>query len=473
MRTPVLAMALAAALLSGGAARAESAVGDWGGLLSGRLHLVLHVTQAQDGRYAGVLESVDQGDAMIPVDKLEAGADQLNIAISRIGASYAGKWDDGQKAWVGVFAQGADLPLTLKRLDAAGLAALKPSPTARPQDDAAAAALPSYRPEAIRLENPRAPGVTLAGVFTKPPGTGPFPAVMLIAGSGRQSRDEMVLRHRIFLVLADELNRRGVAVLRYDKRGVGESSGDFQSATTADFASDAEAAFRYLSARPDVDPKRVGLIGHSEGGVIAPIVAVADPKVAFVVLMAGPGVRGAELLELQQRLIAQAESEPPAAISVREAHDRAVIAAVVAASDREDAVRRVAALTTAQAQPAPPPSAGAPPAVQLYTSPWMYHFLRYDPQPTLARLRTPLLAIGGSLDLMVEPKQNLGAIRRATKDDRYVTVTELPGLNHLFQTAHTGSPFEFGRIEETISPAALKLIGDWVVAHVQPRKAPG
>lgn len=470
MRTPLLMLTAALALIGTGAAKAEQPVGDWGGLLAGTLHLVLHVDRAQDGRYAGYLESVDQHDAKIPADKIEAAGDQLTVAIPQIGASYAARWDDSRRAWVGVFRQGGDLPLILKRMDAAELAGFKAPP--RPQDTAAEAALASYRPEAVRIANTAAPGVTLAGLFTKPAGAGPFPAVALVAGSGAQTRDENAAGHRIFLVLADALNRRGIAVLRYDKRGVGQSSGDFKSATTADFASDAEAAFRYLSGRPDVDRRRIGLIGHSEGGVIAPIVAVDDPRAAFVVLMAGPGVRGAELIERQQHLIAEAEGVPAPLIATGDARVRPVIEAVLAASDRQDAVRRVAALS-GQAKPPAPSSAGTPSPAQVYTSPWMFYFLRYDPAPTLARLRTPILALGGSLDLQVDPGQNLGAIRRALRNDHDVSVVELPGLNHLFQSAGTGAPSEYDRIEETISPAALKLIGDWVAAHVQPGEAGG
>lgn len=466
MRTTALMLTAAAVLLGGGAARAEEPVGDWGGLLAGSIHVIFHVRRTPDGRYEASTESPDQGDAVIPADKVEASGDHLSLTIPRIGASYAAAWDSRQQAWVGTLTQGRDIPLTVRRLDAAALAAMRTPP--RPQDQAAQAALPLYRPEAVRVENPKAPGVALAGVFSKPPGPGPFPAVLLIAGSGPQTRDEEVVRHRVFLVLADELNRRGVAVLRYDKRGVGGSIGDLADATTTDFASDAAAVFRYLAGRPDVDPKRLGLIGHSEGGAIAPMVAGEDPAVAFVVLMAGPGQRGAEILRAQQQLIAEAEGAPAAAVAAQDARNRAIFGAILAASDRQDAQRRVAALSAPAEPGAPAGAGGAARLAQVYTTPWMFEFLRLDPAPALARLRVPVLAIAGSHDLQVPAKANLAAIRSALKDDRDVTVAELPGLNHLFQTAATGAPSEYGRIEETLSPTALRVIGDWVTAHVQP-----
>jgi len=451
------------ALLSGTAARAEDAAGDWAGLLLGRLHVVVHLTRGADGKLTGVLESLDQGDAKIPVGTVDATADHLAFTAPAAHGSYDGKWDDTRKQWIGTWTQGQSIPLDLHRAtpaDTAPRAAPK-----RPQEEAIAKAPLPYTNEAISFPNGQAAGVTLSGTFSKPAGAGPFPTVVLISGSGPNTRDEDVTGHKIFLVLADYLNRQGMAVLRYDKRGIGASTGNYDAATTQDFISDARAAVAWLKTRADVDPKHIGLIGHSEGGVIAPAVAVADPTVSFIVLMAGPGVRGDRVLLVQNGLLAGAAgaTEPDLArMRVSQSQAFAVVEASTDATDAKAKLDAAAAKAIAAGQVSK--DAAAQGIAQL-TNPWMYAFLRYDPAPALQKVRVPVLAVGGSLDLQVEPKENLAAIKAALKDDKDVTVTELPGLNHLFQDATTGSPGEYNTIEETVSPSALKLIGDWVVVH--------
>lgn len=457
MKPRHVALAIATLLAAAHGARAEEPAGDWGGVLMGRIHVVFHLRRDAHGRYEATTESPDQGDAIIPVDAVVAGADHLDLTISKIRARFVGEWDPKKKAWVGTLTQGQARPLELHRLSGDELAGMKPL---RPQDESAAATMAAFRQEEVHIGNADAPGVTLAGVFSKPIGPGPFPAVLLIAGSGPQTRDEEVARHKVFLVLAAELNRRGLAVLRYDKRGVGSSTGEGGKATTADYASDASAAFRYLAGRSDVDGRRTGLIGHSEGGAIAPMVANAEPTVAFVVLMAGPGQRGCDMLLLQQQLVAEALGTPKPAVTAMLSRNHAIYDAVLAASDRPDAMRRLEGLDTAAAGAGPAGSALA------YASPWMFYFLRYDPRPALERLRAPVLAVNGSRDLQVPAAANLPVIRQALERNPDATVQELPGLNHLFQDAETGSPAEYATIQETISPAALEKIGDWVEAHV-------
>lgn len=449
------ALAIVTCLAIATGAQAEEPVGDWGGVLLGRIHVVFHIRRDAQGRYDATTESPDQSDTIIAVDTIEAGPDHLELTISKLHAKFAGAWDAQKKAWVGRLTQGQELPLVLHRLSAEELAAMKPH---RPQDEAAAAAMAAFRQEAVRISNTNAPGVTLAGAFSKPLGPGPFPAVLLIAGSGPQTRDEEVARHKVFLVLAAELNRRGLAVLRYDKRGVGESTGESRKATTLDYASDAAAAFRYMASRPDVDVRRAGLIGHSEGGAIAPMVANEEPNVAFVVLMAGPGQRGADMLLLQQQLIAEAEGTPKPVVTAMLSRNRAIYDAVLGASDQPEAARRLEVLDAA--------ATGAAGSALVYADPWKFFFLRYDPRPALERLRIPVLAITGARDLQVPAAANLPLIRQALERNRDATVREIPGLNHLFQNAETGAPAEYTRIQETISPAALGAVGDWIESHV-------
>ncbi len=313
-----------------------------------------------------------------------------------------------------------------------------------------------YRSVEVGYDNPKEP-VHLAGTLTLPQGKGPFPVALLITGSGLQDRDETVYDHKPFLVLADDLTRRGIAVLRVDDRTVGGSTGDVAKATSADFATDVEAGVRFLKTRPEIDPRRIGLIGHSEGGMIAPMVAAADPSVAFVVMLAGPGLKGDRMMELQFAALTKAEGGSPEAVAASAAQERA-------------ALQRLEAEPAGTQAPGAGLSAGDPMAQakrDAAHSPWFRYLISYDPAPTLARLRCPVLALGGTLDSQVPVAENTPALKAALAHDPDATVLELPGLNHAFQTARSGAPMEHYAIEETLSPVALKTVGDWVVAHTR------
>jgi hypothetical protein len=316
-----------------------------------------------------------------------------------------------------------------------------------------------YREEEVTYENKPA-AVTFAATLTIPEGKGPFPAVFLITGSGPQDRDEAILGHRPFFVLADYLTRKGIVVLRADDRGFGKSTGSFAAATTADFATDAEAAVAYLKTRGEVDAKKIGLIGHSEGGIIAPMVAARNSDVAFIVMMAGPGVPGDQILPEQHRLIAEANGTSPTQAEKDAAQEKKLLAYVE--SEKDDAVLDKG-LREKLAGAVPEAQLGV--AVHQLTSPWMKFFLTYDPVPTLEKVKCPVLAINGEKDLQVPPKQNLPPIRKAlaASGNKNYEVDELPGLNHLFQTATTGSVNEYAEIEETMSPVAMEKMASWIL----------
>jgi fermentation-respiration switch protein FrsA (DUF1100 family) len=314
-------------------------------------------------------------------------------------------------------------------------------------------------------------GVELAGTLTMPEATGPFPAVILITGSGPQNRDEELLGHKPFLVLADYLTRQGIAVLRYDDRGTAKSTGEFKTATSLDFATDASAALDYLKDRGEIDSTRIGFIGHSEGGLIAPMVASVRPDVAFIILMAGPGITGEQILLLQSELILKAEGTDEQTIRESDKTNREIYSVLKKNSDNAKAGQKIRAVLTgynkkhSKDENHPEISeAEINNQVETLTSPWFRTFLTLDPEDYLSKVICPLLAINGSLDLQVPPRENLQGIEKALifgGNSNYM-LEELPGLNHLFQTATTGSPTEYGKIDETISPVVLELMRKWI-----------
>lgn len=441
---------------------ADRFLGNWVGTLatpSARLRLALTVTRDSSGTLTAVLTSVDQGNAKLPAVVAIHG-DTLVASMAAVQASYTAVLSAARDSLRGTFTQGMPFPLDMAR--AAALPTL-----ARPQEPKPPF---PYRTEDVRFES--VPGVRLAGTISMPPGAGPFPAVVMVTGSGAQNRDEELLGHKPFLVIADYLARHGIASLRYDDRGFAGSTGNFAAATSADFANDAQAAVAFLRRQPGIAANRVGILGHSEGGLVAPIVAARDTSVAFIVLLAGPGVPGDSILLMQEELIARTSGVSQAAIDTNAAVNVRLFAAVKAARDSADAAARVSAIVDRMVASVPAdeqPSARSrlEMAARQVLSPWTRYFLAYDPRPTLRRVHVPVLALDGSLDLQVPPKQDLAAIDTALTQggNRDHRVQLLPGLNHLFQSAKTGSPSEYASIEETFSPAALAIIADWINAH--------
>jgi pimeloyl-ACP methyl ester carboxylesterase len=428
--------------------------GAWMGTLDTRetkLRVVFHITNTEDGLMA-TLDSPDQNAKGLPVTAVTRNGSSLKLELKGIGGVFEGKIDKSLTSIEGTWTQGgATFPLVLKRAkDTAELERRRPQNPVKPYP---------YREEEVAYDNPAA-GIKLAATLTIPPGKGSVPAVVLITGSGPQDRDEALMGHRPFLVLADYLTRKGIAVLRADDRGVGRSGGNFATATTADFATDAEAGVAYLKRRSEVDPHEIGLIGHSEGGIIAPMVAARNPDVAFIVMMAGSGVPGGEILVAQALRVAEASGKSHAEAEKAAAEERVVVALVT--QEKDDAALEKK-LREKLAGKAPPAILGA--QIKLISSPWFRYFIAYDPATALRKVTCPALAIGGEKDVQVPPMQNLPAIRKAleTAGNKNFEVAELPGLNHLFQTAKTGAPSEYAEIEETISPLALEKIASWVL----------
>ncbi len=329
-----------------------------------------------------------------------------------------------------------------------------------------------YREKEVTFENPAA-GITLAGTLTMPAEGSKFPAVVLLTGSGAQNRNEELFGHKPFLVLADHLTRRGIAVLRLDDRGVGSSEGTQTDATSADFATDAVAALDYLRTRPEIDHTATGLAGHSEGGLIAFIAAADNPgKVAFVVSMAGTGVKGEEISAMQTEDILLARGTATDAAKMVAAKQRRDLALIFDNTPQfvEANIDSLAGLIVPGFDALPDDTKDALRAQILGSnSPWMRFFAAHDPAIDIVRVKYPVLAINGSKDLQVRPSVNLAAIEAALRKggNSDVTTIEYPGLNHLFQTAETGLMAEYGQIEETFSPQVLEDITAWILKNTK------
>lgn len=443
-------------------ANAQRFTGNWIGVLvtpAARLRLALTVSRDSAGTLSGVLTSLDQGNAKIPAT-LTIHGDTLVASMASVQATYTSALDAKGDSLRGTFFQGGPLPLTM------GRAAALPTPV-RPQEPKPPF---PYASQDVSFES--VPGVRLAGTVLMPPGSGPFPAVVMVTGSGAQDRNEELLGHKPFLVIADYLARHGIASLRYDDRGFGKSTGSFAKSTSADFANDAQAAVDFLRAQKGIAREHVGILGHSEGGLIAPIVAARSRDVAFLVLLAGPGLPGDSILLMQQELIAKAQGAPQELIDRNAEANIRLFAAVKGSRDSADAAARVDSISKRMVASLPEEQreqarAQLVAARKELLAPWMMYFLKYDPRPTLRQVHVPVLALDGSLDLQVPPKADLAAIDSAlnaggNKDHH---VEELPGLNHLFQPAKTGSPSEYATIEQTFSPIALQTIADWINAR--------
>ena len=450
-----------AIFISGVFSQAQDITGQWNGVLNEfKLRLVFHITQTDDG-YTATWDSPDQNATGMRVTTVTFDGAKLSLAISNAGILYEGEYKADTIA--GTFKQGGmSFPMTLKRTLVEVKSIVRPQEPKPPFP---------YRAEDITFEN-KIDGITLAGTLTLPETGSNFTAVILITGSGPQNRDEEIMGHKPFLVIADYLTRRGIAVLRYDDRGTAQSTGNFARATTADFATDAESAIAYLKTRNEINPQKIGLMGHSEGGVIAPMIAARSEDVGFIVMLAGTGIRGDKLGLMQQELLNRAVGTSEAEIAALSKITAKVFDKILTANGIVPYQEIVDFLTTMKDDIAAASSkeVSIDDFIKLFAArmnPWMQYFLRYDPALALEQVKCPVLAINGSMDLQVPAKENLAAIAEALKKggNQKVTIKEYPGLNHLFQECTTGSMDEYAIIEQTFSPEVLKDLGDWILAH--------
>jgi pimeloyl-ACP methyl ester carboxylesterase len=434
--------------------------GTWNGILkiqSVQLRVVFHIQKTATG-YSATMDSPDQGAKDIPVTSTSFENNVLKLSVASAGIGYEGVLNaDGNIT--GTFKQmQLSLPLDLTKKKVETEKPRRPQEPSKPYP---------YREEEVSFKNEN-DGVTLAGTLTLPVGEGAFPAVVLISGSGAQNRDEELMGHKPFLVLSDYLTRNGIAVLRFDDRGTAASTGNFQTATSYDFSKDAEAGVKYLQGRKEIDRKKTGLIGHSEGGIIASMLAARSDNIAFIVLLAGPGIPGDSLLLLQQEAIGRASGTNEKEIQTAREINRKLYDMIIRTVDTVQLYRDIEAyLKQAIAQhPHLKPGDMSEDAfihllIQQVSSPWLRYFLRYNPAKALEKVKCPVLALNGEKDLQVPPEVNLEAIRKAVKKGK-LTTQKLPGLNHIFQECTTGLLTEYSTIEQTFSPAALDVILNWI-----------
>ncbi len=437
--------------------------GSWAGKMktpAGDLQMVLNFAMTDADTIKATADSPDQGVKGIPCGRVTLNNDTLFVDIPMVKGWYRGGFSS-DSVLTGVWTQlGGRYDLELKK-------GARPVEMKRPQEPAPPY---PYREEEVTFMN-TVENFVLAGTLTLPQGEGPFPAVVLISGSGQQDRDETIYNHKPFKVIADHLTRNGIAVLRYDDRGTGGSKGKTNNATSLTNADDAEAAVNYLMQRPEINSKKIGLAGHSEGGLIAPIVASRNADIAFIVSLAGPGVKGYDVILRQTADIMRASGSSETEINETLTANSQLFKMAIAEPDQrkfaksamewyskdldskglsqEERREKMAAFTQ---------------GLVSVNNPWMRYFLETDPAQFWSQVRCPVLALNGEKDLQVSQEMNLPAIKAAMRSggNRKVKTVMLPGLNHLFQNSETGAPGEYARIEETFSPAALDLITIWI-----------
>lgn len=443
-------------------------VGDWSGKLQVNvgLRLVLHITDSAGMR--ATIDSPDQNAYNIQSDSIILNGDSTIVHFRKLRAKYKAKLikNDSVVQLLGIWQQGSyQFPLTMVKGSAPN--------DVRPQNPKPPF---NYRSEDILYKN-NTGSVTLAATLTIPHKGGKHPAIILISGSGPQDRDETIFGHKPFWVIADYLTRHGYAVLRVDDRGVGKSKGETARATSADFAQDVITSIDYLSTRAEIDKKQIGLLGHSEGGIIAPMVAV-QRKIAFMILLAAPAVKGSELLDEQRVALLMSSGLSTSAASEYRTLSKRINEIIIQSKNKEEAIiqteqeiNRWQLSASAEAKTAL--SLGSPENAKSYAVqsvnqmyvPWFRFFLAYNPAKDLMQSRCPVLALFGEKDIQVLSTQNMkpmeSILKQSRKSGAYM-VREIKGVNHLFQHCDTCTLSEYASLAETFSESVMKEIAEWL-----------
>jgi hypothetical protein len=425
------------------------------------IRIVFNIEEVNDSTIV-TLDSPDQGAMGIPTSRYSYKRGSLVIEVDVINGKYVGNYDPSGDIFIGTwFQNGLEFPLNLARYEGT-------DEINRPQEPKPPF---PYLSEDVAFPS-KSGSVTLAGTLTLPEEGSQFPAAILVTGSGPQNRDEEILGHKPFLVISDYLTRLGIAVLRYDDRGFGDSTGDLSSATTGDLAQDAMGAYEYLLKDPRIDSGKIGIIGHSEGAMIAALLASGNPDIGFIIMLAGPGLSGEETLRLQAMKILEVSGEDKDFIEEAIKLNSNLVDIVVTEPDDEVAekkLRKTYAKFTKGMSDQEKARLGfsdmiVNAAIKDLLNPWMRYFLSFDIKEYLVNIKCPVLVLSGDKDLQVPPAENIPLIENALEEggNQEVKVVVFPNLNHLFQTAITGSPNEYGQIEETFAPVVLEVMADWI-----------
>lgn len=443
---------------------AQDITGNWMGTLEvmgSKLRIGFNITKT-DTIYTAKMDSPDQGATGLPTNRTTFIHDTLTIDAGGMGIVYSALLEGD--SLIGTFEQsGMRIPLILKR-------GVRDTPK-RPQEP-----LPPfpYKSEEVTFINKSA-DVELSGTLSLPDSEEVFPAVILIAGSGPNDRDENIVGHKPFLVIADHLTRNGIAVLRYDKRGVEKSGGRYETATARHFADDVAAAVDFLRSRKEIDNNNIGLVGHSEGGVIAPMVASEDNEIKFIVLLAGMGVKGVDLMIAQNETLFGArnkdfENKERVMEMVRKTFDE-LLEWEGTEADRvalQDILGQMWEQLPIMTKLSLKKEVFVRNQFNAMATPWFRYFIALDPAEYLQKVKCPVLAVNGEKDVQVSAVDDLAAIKHALDKGRNYRyrIKAYPNLNHLFQESETGMPDEYAKIEQTFSPQVLGDITDWMKKQI-------
>lgn len=442
-------------LLSINSIQSQEITGDWYGSLNVQgtvLPLIFHL-QKNDSTYSSTMDSPTQGGYNIKFDQTHYDNSILEMEIEAAMVKYKGNYNKETQTIKGTFNQrGMSFPLNLNREK-------KTTEINRPQEPKKPF---PYNSEDISFYND-VDKITLAGTLTTPKNKKDFPTVILITGSGAQNRNEEIMNHKPFLVISDYLTRNGIAVLRYDDRGVGESEGDYSKANSKDLSRDTEAAIKYLKSKKEINNNKIGLIGHSEGGLIAPMIASNSKDVSFLVLLAAPGLKGEELLLLQKKLTEQKSGINEIAVNKSQEIFKGSYDIISTYKGNNEGLRNMLKEYFNQKFNNAIGEGQLNSLIQSLTSPWMKYFIKYDPTLALEKIDVPVLALFGKNDLQVPAIENSKVFEEV--DNKNIEIVQLDNLNHLFQKSKTGLPSEYSNIEQTISPKVLDIISKWIIEH--------
>jgi len=440
----------------------------WSGsaeVMGTELGIVFHIKK-EENTYSATMDSPDQEVYDIGVDNVQFEEGVLDISVKSIGLTYQGTYNPAEDVFEGTITQrGMKIPLTLDR------GPYQAKEYKRPQTPQAPF---PYTEIEVKIPHKNA-DLTLAGTLTLPKEASKPPVVILISGSGAQDRNSEILKHKSFWVIADFLSRQGIAVLRYDERGVGESTGSFQGATSEDFAEDVKAAVAFLKKRKDVDKKHIFLIGHSEGGVVAPMVATSSKDIAGIILLAAPGVGGDQLLIKQNEDLRLAQGMPEEEVKQVGKLMEGMLKIVKEEEELNSLGQKLHAYTTEAIEKLPASELEAigenknayiQTQIMAYSSKWMRFFIKHDPAAVLRQVRCPVLAVNGEKDLQVASDINLKAIEQALAEggNQQLKLVSYPDLNHLFQHCETGIPAEYISIEETFAQEVMEEMKTWILS---------